>query len=268
MTIAEIRGKISDTGTNLSERMEDLLTSDIFGCMRYLPPASALVPFLRTGHSLAGGILPVPDRLTNVYWSFWPWIRQVGRIPCEPDVAIGLETEDGRVHVVFIEAKYNSGLSSDEDERLEPNNQLARQLDNLHALSCATLGWGAHREIGSRALLFVTQDTGIPSDLIMRSLDEYRRKRSRDTDLYWTSWRLLPSILQLSIERAPQPEQKAVLTDMHALLLRKTLIMFTGVEPVSGRFSAPDFYVASNRSTYGWPSIPASTELSFKYEGR
>ncbi|GAI18804.1 unnamed protein product, partial [marine sediment metagenome] len=31
MTIAEIHGKISETGTNLSERMEDLLTADIMG---------------------------------------------------------------------------------------------------------------------------------------------------------------------------------------------------------------------------------------------
>ena len=30
MTVAEIHGKISETGVNLSERMEDLLTSDIF----------------------------------------------------------------------------------------------------------------------------------------------------------------------------------------------------------------------------------------------
>ena len=46
MTIAEIRGKISETGSNLSERMEDLLTSDTFGCMRYLPPETVLIPFL------------------------------------------------------------------------------------------------------------------------------------------------------------------------------------------------------------------------------
>ena len=43
MTIAEIHGKISETGTNLSERMEDLLTSDIFGGMRYLPAQKALI---------------------------------------------------------------------------------------------------------------------------------------------------------------------------------------------------------------------------------
>ncbi|PEL70535.1 hypothetical protein CN637_07025 [Bacillus toyonensis] len=35
--IAEIYGKISSDGSNLSERLEDKLTGDIFGSLRYLP---------------------------------------------------------------------------------------------------------------------------------------------------------------------------------------------------------------------------------------
>ena len=113
MTIAEIRGKISDAGTNLSERMEDLLTSDVFGCMRYVPPQLALLPFLRTGRSIEGDTLAVPDRPIRVHYAFWPWISQAGRNACEPDVVIGLETEGNHVHVVLVEAKYFSGISSE-----------------------------------------------------------------------------------------------------------------------------------------------------------
>ncbi len=156
MTVAEIHGKISETGTNLSERMEDLLTSDIFGCMRYLPDQDALIPFLQTAYSLHGNILTIPGDVRRVHWSFWPWLKVVGRIPCEPDVVLGLETEENDVHLILVEAKYYSGLSSEEDERAEPNDQLARELDNLDAVSCATLGWRTHLEIASRALLFIT----------------------------------------------------------------------------------------------------------------
>ena len=46
MTIAEIRGKISRSGSNLSDRMEDLLTSDVFGPLRYLPFAEGLMSVL------------------------------------------------------------------------------------------------------------------------------------------------------------------------------------------------------------------------------
>ena len=35
--IAEIRGKISHTSSNLTERLEDHLTGNVFGSLRYLP---------------------------------------------------------------------------------------------------------------------------------------------------------------------------------------------------------------------------------------
>ena len=45
MTVVEIHGEMAEEGTNLSERVEDLLTSAIFGCMRYLPAEKALILF-------------------------------------------------------------------------------------------------------------------------------------------------------------------------------------------------------------------------------
>jgi hypothetical protein len=261
MTIAEIHGKVSDAGTNLSERMEDLLTSDVFGCMRYLSPDSVLIPFLLTGRSPQGRNLIVPNRVVSVHWSFWPSIHQIESTACEPDVAIGLETDDGRTDVVFVEAKYNSGLSSEEDECPAPNDQLARELDNLCELTCAALGWETNHGFGSRILLFVTQDVAMPRDLMERSLNEYRRKRDRESELYWTSWRLLPAILQRSMEQRPGPAQMAVLKDMHALLLRKGLVMFTGVDPLEDGFVVPDFYATLLRKVYAWP-MPAMGELN------
>ena len=35
MTIAELHGKISGTGKNVHDRLEDLLTSDVFGSILY-----------------------------------------------------------------------------------------------------------------------------------------------------------------------------------------------------------------------------------------
>jgi len=265
MSIAEIRGKISATGSNLSERMEDLLTSDIFGCMRYLPAQNALIPFLQTAHSLHGNTITIPGEFLRVHWSFWPWLSLAGRIPCEPDVVLGLETEENHVHLVLIEAKYYSGLSSDEDERAEPNDQLARELDNLDAVSCATLGWGTHLEIASRALLFVTQDMGIPCDLLAHSLSEYTRKRRREGDIFWVSWRFLPLILQRNLEKESVPENRAVMADMLALLLRKGLIVFGGVEPITEYFVLPEFYHFTP-TKYSWPVIPESLDIDYLFE--
>ena len=265
MTVAEIHGKISETGTNLSERMEDLLTSDIFGCMRYLPAQKALIPFLQTARSLHNNILTIQDEVIRVHYSFWPWLKSAKRISCEPDVVLGLETEENHVHLVLIEAKYYSGLSSEEDERAEPNDQLARELDNLDVLSCATLGWRTHLEIASRTLLFVTQDMGIPHDLLVKSLAEYARKRNKHGDIFWASWRFLPSILERNLEKESVTENGAVMADMLALLLRKGLIMFGGVDPITEYFALPQFYHFTP-TKYSWPVIPESLDIDYVFE--
>lgn len=265
MTVAEIRGKISEAGASLSERMEDLLTSDTFGCMRYMPPQDALVPFLLTASSLQGNALTIPAGVLTIHWSFWPWLKAAGRIPCEPDVVLGLETEENHVHLIVIEAKYKSGLSSEEDERDEPNDQLARELDNLDAVSCATLGWRPQSEIASRVLLFVTQDMGIPRDLLTKSLAEYARKRNKEGNVYWTSWRFLPSILERSLEVEASQERRAVLEDMLMLLLRKGLVLFCGVDPIAQYFTVPEFYRFAP-TTYSWPNVtdPLCTDYVFE----
>jgi len=142
---------------------------------------------------------------------------------------------------------------------------LARELDNLDAVSCVTLGWRKHLEIASRALLFITQDMGIPRDLLAQSLAEYKRKRNKDGDIFWATWRFLPSILEQSLEKEPFPENKAVLEDMLALLLRKELRMFGGVEPVAGYFALPKFYHFTP-TEYSWPVIPESLDIDYAFE--
>ena len=265
MTIAEIRGKISQTGQNLSERMEDLLTSDIFGCMRYLPTQNALIPFLQTACSLHGNVLIIPSKVLRVHCSFWPWLKLAGRIPCEPDVILGLETEGNHVHLILIEAKYYSRLSSEEDEREEPNDQLARELDNLDTVSSMNLRWNPDLAIISRYLLFVTQHMGMPRRLVAQSLAEYQRKRNRQGDIYWTSWRFLQPILEKNLKQENSPQNIAVMEDMLELLLRKGLSVFRGVNPITMRFNIPQFYIMPQR-VYTWPMVPARIGVSFKYE--
>jgi len=266
MTIAELRGKISGTGTNLSERMEDLLTSDTFGCMRYLSAEKVMMPFLNTAQSFHGKSFLLPDKFVKVYYAFWPWLKSRDRIPCEPDLVIGLETEENSIHLVMVEAKYYSGLSSEEDERPEPNDQLARELDNLDITSCVTLGWPPQLNIASRTLLFVTQDMGMPRELLAQSLSEYRRKRNKDSDIFWTSWRVLPSILEQILKKETLPENAAVLEDMIGILLKKGLIMFQGIEPITEYFNISDFYHIAV-SQYIWPDIHKFLDLNYKYEG-
>jgi len=266
MTIAELRGKISESGTNLSERMEDLLTADTFGCMRYVPPEMALLPFLSTAQSFHGSEFTVPEDIVAVHYSFWPYLRTREVTACEPDVMIGIETEGRRIHLLLVESKYYSGLSSEEDDRPVPNDQLARELDNLDAVSPVQLGWPPHLQVSSRRIVFVTQDMGMPRHLLAQSLSEYRRKRGREGDIFWASWRYLPGILERSRQEECQPEQGAVLEDMLKLLLRKGLVMFRGVESVEADFEVPEFY-HSTPTRYAWPNITESWIILYEFEG-
>ena len=162
-------------------------------------------------------------------------------------------------------SKYYSGLSSEEDERPEPNDQLARELDNLDIVSPVDLGWEPVLGIVARTLVFVTQDMGIPHRLLAQSLAEYKRKRGRDGDIFWASWRFLPFVLEQSLRKESSSGNIAVLEDMRRLLLRKGLTMFRGVEPVNKHITVPEFYRVSPRR-YLWLDMPESMGLDYAFE--
>lgn len=265
MTVAEIRGKISETGGNLSERMEDLLTSDVFGCLRYLPAEKGLIAFLNTAKSYRDKGLNLPLSTLRIRYLFWPYLKTKGCNPCEPDVLLGLETDQG-LHLLMIEAKYHSGLSSEEDDQEWPNNQLARELDNLNVVTVSQLGWPSDLCIVSRSLLFITQDMKIPVNLLSQSLAEYQSKRGDEGDIFWISWRFLPAILEKQIAVEVNQEHRAVLEDMMLLLQRKWLTMFDGVEPVFCEFNASDFdfyHITSLR--LNWPDLTVLKHIEYSY---
>ena len=264
MTIAEIRGKISETGSNLSERMEDLLTSDIFGCFRYLPAEEGLIPFLKTAKSHRGISLDIPSSINSMQYAFWPYLKVKGCNPCEPDLLIGIETDQG-LHLIMIEAKYYSGLSSEEDDQDEPNNQLARELDNLATISASQLPWLADLSIISRNLVFVTQDMKIPNDLLSHSLAEYQTKRGNG-DIFWTSWRFLPAILENQLAKEFNVEQRAILEDILLLLQKKGLTMFRGIKPITHNLAVSDFeFYHITPQKFLWPDISVLEPIKYSY---
>ncbi|KAA6461559.1 MULTISPECIES: hypothetical protein [Bacillus cereus group] len=119
--IAEIHGKISSDGSNLSERLEDKLTGDIFGSLRYLPYRKGLYQLLLGTKFLNNSPKQLFLESVNlvqeeyVYESFSFW--QKGK-HSEIDLVLDLGKS-----VLGIEVKYNGGLSS--------GNQLEREALDL-----------------------------------------------------------------------------------------------------------------------------------------
>ena len=104
-------------------------------------------------------------------------------------MVLGLEAESNLLHIVMIEVKYHSSLATEEDEQPAPRNQLARELDNLNRVTPRALGWEPSLQVATRTLLYVNQDMRMPQKDMASALDEFTRKRSVESDIYWTSWR-------------------------------------------------------------------------------
>lgn len=132
--IAEIKGKISSSGSNLNDRLEDNLTGNVFGALRYIPFDLAMKQILVNAiypRSLGTYIQRVQADFWNNNIEFWPYDEEG-----ELDAIIDFEDI-----LIGIEVKFLSGLSSDdsmdfsetsketsiEDEKNKSQHQLSRE---------------------------------------------------------------------------------------------------------------------------------------------
>jgi hypothetical protein len=127
--IAEIKGKISSTGSNLSNQLEDKLTGDFFGHLQYIPYRLVLKPILQACYFAIENkqqFLDALDSNEEFTYKFWPRYEEG-----EPDLI--LESDNA---IILIEVKYQSGLSSDDEieDPEESRHQLARESQILNRI--------------------------------------------------------------------------------------------------------------------------------------
>jgi len=192
MLQAILKGKLSRE----EERMEDLLTSCVFGILIHTHPDQILIPFLRLAINLQtdesmDSILQDNSMVESV--EFWPNLKGEGCHPCEPDVDIVIRDSDGTLSRIFIEAKYHSGKSSLPDPmRNKPYDQLAREFDNLQTLN-------RKKGITRSAVIYLTADYSCPTQDLKESMMEYTAKRGQQARILWLSWRKLYMVLKTSV---------------------------------------------------------------------
>jgi len=212
MLQAMLHGKL----TREEEGMEDLLTSNVFGLMKYLPPEAALFPFLSLAKDpFSENTLHdwLKDAVQVKEWYFWRWLHAPGCIPCEPDVEILILNRDNTTTRLLIEAKYHSGKSSSSLEgESRPNDQLAREFDNLRTLC-------EQEQISRYGIIYLTADFSCPIEDLHDSMQEYKKKRNFEPHFYWLSWRKLPDILE-------SDEVHPITQDLKHLCLNLDLILF------------------------------------------
>jgi hypothetical protein len=187
---ALLHGKLSPK----QENMEDILTSNVFGLLQYVPHELGLFPLLAKAKTIEGEspLYKLAEARGTVDFDFWPQWRN-----CEPDVELFVQCADGCLYSVGVEAKYHSGKSSEAEELEEGAEEQieADCTDQLNREWIALVEVAAER-VTTPVLLYLTADVGFPKEQIQNSLDEYRRKcrGSLPPVICWLSWRELSSL--------------------------------------------------------------------------
>ena len=213
MIHAELRGKLSDSaGLSQAERWEDVLTSSVFGLLRYLPPAITLDFLTRArdaaGHAFALGTVGDAVTLEFLFWPTPPgWDR-------EPDVVIDVILDGHRYQRWVVEAKYLSGKSQREDDADEGEASVGDQLaDQLRAAR-------RNFEIGNvpaaepPVLFYLTADFDMPRAAVEESVEQ-ARGHGAPANIYWLGWWALHACL------AGFDSGHLIASDLRALLTRR-----------------------------------------------
>lgn len=136
--IAELHNKISSSGSNLTEKSEDELTGNFFGCLRYISFNKGLKKILLEcirPKELVQYIEPLEVNEWSDKIEFWKRVKIQDR-NTELDVFLDLDDM-----LIGIEVKYLSGLSSEDDvdnsdgEEQISYNQLSREARALNQIS-------------------------------------------------------------------------------------------------------------------------------------
>jgi hypothetical protein len=218
MFAAQLQSKLNRS----EEDMEDLLTSNVFGTWRYLDYRLGLIQFLETATRLDGQKLNLKN-IKSLEIEFWPWLGEVNAKRAQPDVMIKLKHTNSEMSLVLIESKYLFGKSSSATPDGKPNDQLAREMDNLRRLASRT-------RIQNYYLLYVTAHTLLPKWDIQNSINELKKKTGDGAEehFYWTTWRELPRILK-TIIKPNMAQHELMIVDLMQILNKMGLMFFQGI---------------------------------------
>jgi len=248
---AQLKGKF----TREEEDLEDLLTSNVFGAIKYVTYREGLIPLLSEAER-SDGKRPLQglSDISDVKYRFWPFLEEEGCNPCEPDVLISITQSNGKQILILVEAKFKSGKSSEADLSDKPSDQLSKE---WHNLECRARGNNSEPY-----LLYITADIGFPEKEINESISDYLKKGRSTIDILWLSWRKLPTIFHNS--------ENEIIKDLVRVLRRQGLIFFEGfkisqVENFNWQFQAGDLgYPLSQPLMITWSFKPIDIKWKFK----
>lgn len=216
MIDADLRGKLRADGSNAHERSEDLLTSTVFGLLRYLPADQGLIPLMRRSRAatLRHGQLMVSQQSPDQSWmsisaaasceiEFWPSFGKFG----QPDLLLTfLDAARRPVHLTVVEAKLHSpksGEAEDNGEDDAPAADVAEDSwtpDQLVRYWRGMLSHIAASDPNRCSVVYLTAHTTPPTEDLTISLRACPTMR-----LGWLSWRDVWHTIQPLLNQTEPP---------------------------------------------------------------
>ena len=254
--IADTHNKVSASGSNLSERLENLLTGNVFGTLRYLEFEDGFSRLLshaafvgtEVQHKWDNAISKCSWRNTEVKF----WERMDGK-----EIDFVIHGPDDLL--VGCEVKYRSWLSSDDDVEFaettgkdvagESINQLAEYGRRLE-----------QRSNNSFLLLIAPKDKGhyIVSNALRRKILPV------SVPLGLLLWEDIYNVATFEHVSATSHPKRFLFGDMSTLLARKNFQTFSGWDTCSHVTDAA--YVFRNETKlFDWPTALVKGEMTYVF---
>lgn len=249
MIFAELQGKLGQNHSRAHERAEDVLTSTVFGLLRYLPLEAWLVPLLSRVRTDPEFVVS-PD-----------WLDATGIVRCdmrlwqrrspfgEPDVAMRLFDAEGRLrHLLIIEVKLYSPKSGsahwvepteaelgNEDEASELEGIDQDQLARYWLYTCSELQRlrASHptdpTDGPTASLIYLTAHVTAPAEELKVSKAAATKQQAADRPirLAWLSWF---DVWQVAYDASQRGQGPLAARDIERLLTHKGFRRFVGFE--------------------------------------
>lgn len=258
--LAEIHNKISQTGSNLSDRLEDKLTGDFFGTIRYLPFELGLRHVFATAEFYQNEARENWQKFIENEKGYTTQIKFWHR---EEEGEIDLLLINDKA-LIGVEVKYLSGISSDDqDEAIELDysdsiNQLSRYSRMISKLS---------KDRDSYLLFLAPYEmmNTVRKNILDRSII------SPSVELGFMCWQdIHESLLNLDVDQFETGHQ-LILSDLQALLSKKGFTSYKGFH--SNIFSQPILRTAYsfkhensiNNNIWIWPTKNIKEKQVYEY---
>lgn len=220
--LAEIYGKISRTGSNLHDRLEDNLTGNVFGALRYIPFDKAMKQIIANAiypKSNADIINGIQARFWNDNIKFWPYDKE-GELDALiefDDIIIGIEVKfmSGLSSIGNIDKSEESSFISMENEQNESSNQLARESRIV-----------SRKGGKKKKLLILIANSSSCRDIYEDTIKE--NVIEKDVGLGYVTWQAL--LNELSKLKLDNEFYNLIIEDLIKLLKRKGLYQFRNMD--------------------------------------